>query len=223
MAEIRFFLSPSSLSIFEDCPRCFWLSVNKKQYRPSIPVATIASGMDRVLKNYFDGFRAKGILPPEIEGKVKGRLVGDSSLMEQWRSGIVVEDPGISVRFKGKLDECLVSDDGMFMPLDFKTKGDEPKDNAHIWYQTQLESYAHLLSGAGYPSARIGYLVFFFPRKVGETASRVEFGATVREVALKPERIQGLLANAAELLSRPCPKRHEACQFCRWVEYTHSM
>ena len=223
MSEKLFPLSPSSLSIFEECPRCFWLYVNKGHARPSIPVATITSGMDRVLKNYFDGFRVKGALPPEIDGKVRGRLVGDLSLMEDWRRGITIEDRDLGVRFRGKLDECLVSDDGLFIPLDFKTKGDEPKDNAHIWYQTQLESYSYLLSGTGYPTAALRYLVFVFPKKVGEAIETVQFGATVREIPLKPDRIRGLLTQAAQLLAGPCPRRHAACQFCQWVERTQQL
>ena len=68
-------LSPTSLNLFLECPRCFWLAVNKNIKRPSIPVATITTGLDKVIKEYFNLYRTKDILPPILEGKVPGKLI----------------------------------------------------------------------------------------------------------------------------------------------------
>jgi hypothetical protein len=70
-------LSPSSLNLFLDCPRCFWLYVNKGIRQPSIPVATITTGLDKVIKEYFNLYRPKGTLPPFLENKVPGKLIRD--------------------------------------------------------------------------------------------------------------------------------------------------
>ena len=213
-------ISPSSLTLFEDCPRCFWLYIRERQARPSIPVAKITEGMDRVMKAYFDTHRAKGSVPPELAGKVEARLVGDQELVEQWRSFITAEEG--DVLFRGKLDECLVDGQGRFLPFDFKTKGDVPREDAFKYYVTQLESYGWLLERNGYPAGQKAYLMYVYPKAVEDNMA-VDFGATLQEVAIKPQRITGLLKDAVALLSSPAPPRHSACQFCAWVEHTHPL
>src|SRR3989344_2183455 len=174
-------ISPSSLTLFEDCPRCFWLYIRERQARPSIPVAKITEGMDRVIK--------------AEEG---------------------------DVLFRGKLDECLVDGQGRFLPFDFKTKGDVPREDAFKYYVTQLESYGWLLERNGYPAGQKAYLMYVYPKAVEDNMA-VDFGATLQEVAIKPQRITGLLNDAVALLSSPAPPRHSACQFCAWVEHTHPL
>ena len=60
-------LSPSSLCLMEDCPRCFWLQFNKNIRRPNGIFPSLPSGMDRVLKAHFDSFRDKNELPSELK------------------------------------------------------------------------------------------------------------------------------------------------------------
>lgn len=67
-------LSPSSLNLLEDCPRCFWLKMVKKIYRPMGPMSSIPIKMDSIIKHYFNKYRDLGQLPPIIEGKVTGWL-----------------------------------------------------------------------------------------------------------------------------------------------------
>ena len=61
-------LSPSSLSVLKECPRCFWLQVNKKIRRPIGAFPSLPGGMDRILKTHFDSFRSREELPPDEKG-----------------------------------------------------------------------------------------------------------------------------------------------------------
>jgi len=45
-------LSPSSLNLFLECPRCFWLDKNKGIKRPRGIFPSLPSGMDSVIKKY---------------------------------------------------------------------------------------------------------------------------------------------------------------------------
>ena len=63
---MTFKLSPSSLNLMKECPRCFWLHQHKVWKRPAGIFPSLPSGMDRVLKHHFDKFRDKGELPPEL-------------------------------------------------------------------------------------------------------------------------------------------------------------
>ena len=50
-------LSASTLKLYLECPRCFWLHLNKRIERPRGPFPSLPSGMDRVLKGYFETYR----------------------------------------------------------------------------------------------------------------------------------------------------------------------
>ena len=43
-------LSPSSLSLMQECSRCFWMEKHKVWSRPSGPMSTLPMGMDKLLK-----------------------------------------------------------------------------------------------------------------------------------------------------------------------------
>lgn len=55
-------LSASTLKLFQECPRCFWLRINRKLERPRGPFPSLPSGINRVLKSYFERYRAQGLL-----------------------------------------------------------------------------------------------------------------------------------------------------------------
>ncbi|MBI2055368.1 MAG: hypothetical protein HYT42_00540 [Candidatus Sungbacteria bacterium] len=179
-------LSASALSVFRDCPRCFWLEHNGVRRRPDGIKSTLPNGIDAVLKKYFDGYR--GRLPPELEGRVEGRLIDDQSLLDKWRerwNGLIYEDAFANARLKGLLDDCLVNN-GVYTPLDYKTKGFTPKDDAHKWNQDQLNIYSLLLHSNGYPAADHGYLVFYHPVSVSP-GGMFKFGITPRKVPTDKE------------------------------------
>ena len=64
--KMTYKFSPSSLSLLKDCPICFWLHFNKNIKRPAGIFPSLPSGMDKILKNHFDKFMKKGLLPPEL-------------------------------------------------------------------------------------------------------------------------------------------------------------
>ena len=78
-------LSPSRLNLFLECPLCFWLE-HQGIHRPRGIFPSLPSGMDLAIKKYFDIFREKNELPPEIDGKVVGKLFRNEELLNAWRS-----------------------------------------------------------------------------------------------------------------------------------------
>ncbi|MEM3408160.1 MAG: hypothetical protein QXT40_01430 [Candidatus Micrarchaeia archaeon] len=84
-----FELSASSLGLFLECPRCFWLEKHKVWKRPKAGFPTLPSGMDRILKEHFDRFRDRGELPPELRNRECMRdcsLFRNISLLKEWRN-----------------------------------------------------------------------------------------------------------------------------------------
>ena len=158
--------------------------------------------MDRVLKDYFDSFRQQKKLPPELLGKVEGRLFEDMETLKRWRNwreGLVYQDERLDVTLQGALDECLVKD-GSYIPLDYKTKGSSPKqEDAEKYYQNQLDCYCLLLEANQRPTCSLGYLIFYSPGKV-EGNGVVQFQVDPIRLETDPLRAKQTLEKAMKLL-----------------------
>ena len=218
MAE-RIKLSPTTgLSLFRECPRCFWLRYNEKVHRPDTIFPSLPGGMDRIIKEYFDTFRLKGQLPPEIAGKVSGRLVDNQELLDSWRNwrqGLVFNDLKLEATLTGALDDCLM-DDGYFIPLDYKTRGAAPKEGAsEQYYQTQLDTYVLLLQKNGYQTREFAYLVYYYPDKITASHS-VKFNVDVVRIETDGQRAYKIFSDAVQCLKGPIPQSHTDCGFCAW-------
>ena len=82
-------LSPSSINLILDCPRCFWSDKHNVWKRPVGIFPSLPSGMDRILKEHFDRFMKKGELPPELcyNDHCNGlKLFNNKELLNVWRN-----------------------------------------------------------------------------------------------------------------------------------------
>jgi len=218
-------LSPSKLSIFKKCVRCFWLQEKYKVVQPRGIFPSLPGGIDRKLKTYFDGYR--GSLPPQLEGKVPGALFHNQDVLNKWRnwkSGLVYENKEIGVKLIGALDDCLVNHD-LYSPLDYKTKGSEPKDDGSQYYQTQLDCYCLMLNSNGYKISEKAYLVYVYPGEVFLNHPPdfiIPFETKIYEINCSGERALRILTQAVKILSGPIPEADESCEQCRFVtEYNN--
>lgn len=204
-------LSPSSLNLFLDCPRCFWLYVNKNIKHPGPPVATITTGLDRVIKEHCDLCRSKNILPPFLEGKVPGKLANILS-KKGW---LEFTDEKKDAKLGGYLDECLQLENDCYAVLDHKTRGSAP-NAIHKAYQLQMDVYTFLLEKNNFPTRKTAYLVYYIPNKIASTGD-FQFEALVKELTTDPQRAQGVFYKALELLRGPVPAKSQDCGFCQWT------
>jgi len=213
-------LSPSTgLNLFHDCPRCFWLHYNRGVHRPRGIFPSLPGGMDLVIKKYFDKYRAADSLPPEIEGKMEGKLVADLSLLNKWRNwrtGLEYSDKNLNAVLFGALDDCLING-GKYIPLDYKTRGYAPRDgDSEKYYQAQLDAYALLLDSNGFLAGNFAYLIYYFPQEVGEGGA-VKFKVEPVKLTVDLDRAKDTFSRAVNFLRGPEPKEHSACEYCSWV------
>lgn len=220
-------LSASTLSLFKECPRCFWLQLKMGIHRPQTIFPSLPGGMDSVIKIYFDQFRGTKIgLPPELRGKVDGKLLDDQALLNEWRvrtGGLRYFHKELNTKLMGLLDDCLV-DQGAYMPLDYKTRGWAPKEDTSNFYEHQVDIYEWLLKENGYETKGLAYLVYYHPIEVRE-GGLVQFEITTKKMQTDVHRARKLFEEAAMLLTTAkAPKAHSACTFCSWgahqEEYT---
>lgn len=218
MKQIK--LSPSSLNLFIECPRCFWLQIVKGIRRPDTPFPSLPSGMDRILKDHFDSFMEKGLLPPElmqqdcINGKCK--LYDDQEKMKIWRSnfkGIQFFDEKSGILFRGAVDNILVKDSKLIV-LDYKTRGYPVKEDTHEHYIFQMDCYNFLLRKNGYSTEDYTYLLFYHPKEVLPTGE-VIFNTDLIKIKTDPSRAEKVFKKAVKVIQGEEPKSSEDCGFCK--------
>ena len=215
-------LSPSSLNLMQECPRCFWLDKHDAWKRPSGIFPSLPSGMDRVLKNHFDKFMKKGKMPPELcdNKECKNlKLFDDENLLLVWRNnfkGIIWTDENGNI-LHGAVDNLLVNKKNeKLIILDYKTRGFPLKEDTAEHYQLQLDIYNFLLKQNDYETENFAYLLFYVPKEVLETGE-VVFDAELVKMNVSAERGEKAFKDALKLLDGPCPKKHEE-EICPWCE-----
>lgn len=213
-------LSPSSLNLMQECPRCFWLDKHDIWKRPSGAFPSLPSGMDRVLKAHFDKFMKQGKLPPELcEAKNKSecknlRLFDEENLLSVWRNNF----KGISWTDKkgntlhGAVDNILVNKKNeKLIVLDYKTRGFPLKEDTHEHYQLQLDVYNFLLRQNEYETENFAFLLFYVPKEVLETGE-VVFDTELVKMDVSAINGGRVFKEAINLLNSDCPK--EVCEWC---------
>lgn len=205
-------LSASTLKLFQECPRCFWLHINKRLERPRGPFPSLPSGIDRVLKLYFDFYRARGVLPPLIQDKFEGKLSKNALTLG-------FNDEKMNARLWGKLDDCVVLPDQRLSPLDHKTRASAPEDVSYTlrYYKFQMDVYTLLLERAGHPTNRKAYVVYYYPVE-GSLHEGFPFQIMVHRIETDPDEAYGIFAEACRCLEGPLPAVGQVCDFCRWAD-----
>ena len=203
-------LSNSTLNLFLECPRCFWLQKNKKISRPRGIFPTLPSGMDSIIKEYFHRYRKLGTLPPLIENKVSGKLAGISL-------NLSFLDHESDLKITGRLDDCLQLEDGSLVPLDHKTRASLPENQKYSqnYYQTQMDTYTLLLQKNGHLTRNLAYIVYYSPGP-GELHHGIPFAVEVHQIETFPERTFQLFQRAKSCLDGAIPDSSANCEFCRW-------
>lgn len=215
-------VSPSGIGMLLECPRCLWLYVNEGVKRPFGAFPSLPGGMDGLFKAYFDSYRAKGELPPEIEGKVGGKLFTDMAKLKQWREinfgrgGLHAQFLNWDIELGGAIDELLINDKGEYVPFDFKTRGYPTKEDTHEHYQHQLDLYALLFEKNNLRPADYGYLLFFWPREYRE--GRTMFDTQLVRLKINPKNGVKILEEVCRIANSEKPAAHSQCEYCLYRE-----
>ena len=119
----------------------------------------------------------------------------------------------------GKLDECLVKNDGKYTPVDHKTSSSDPNTRSMIpAYQTQLDIYAFLLEQNQRPSSGIGHLIYFYPTEGDKLHDGFPMQVTVKTLKTNTENAKKEFIKAITVLDDPMPKPSKKCAFCTWQQ-----
>ena len=209
-------LSPSTLTLFLECPKCFWLQLKMNIHRPSGPFPSLPGGMDILIKKYFDAYRLRGAVPPEIKD-IDAQLFADIEILNKWRNwrtGLAYTDEETGAVLSGAVDDCLVKD-SFFIPMDYKTRGFDVKEGGESFYQNQMNCYSLLLEKNGMRQPNYAWLVYWIPKEISP-GGMVRFNVVLKKVVTNPEDALKTFRRAVALLDGPMPASHSACTFCSW-------
>jgi len=201
------------------------LEKNRHIKRPEKSFPSVTSGIDRVIKKHFDEHRKNGTKPKELLSDHSTipkeiSLFPDLELVDKFRRKIEWKDDKGNELF-GKIDDLLFDEEGDAIVIDFKTKGDEPKEEAMSidkHYRPQLEAYAFLLKKNGLNVKNFGYLLYFYPKKINDNKeAEFEFEIRTKKIDLNPSNVEKTFYDAIETLKAKPPDSSPGCQYCEWV------
>lgn len=222
-------LSSSTLSIFRECERCFWLEKNLKIKRPRGIFPSLPGGMDRILKDRYDFYRNQGAVPPEMEERGL-HLFEDIQLLNQWRNfrrGIRMEILGWELM--GAIDELVVDEKNIKSVWDYKTRGAAPKEGqTEQYYGLQADIYDLLLKEViGYKTSGKAYFAYYWPIDSGEgdllesieghKGQPFTFNNEIVTVETDSDRARDMVVKAINCLEGPMPYQDESCEYCKFA------
>lgn len=175
-------------------------------------MSRLANRFDGVIKQYFNAYRAQGQLPPFIEGKVQGKLQNPFQEIYFYSNH---EKYGL----KGKLDECLVTEEGLHTPVDHKTSSSDPRGkDIFPAYQAQLDTYAFLLEANRKLTTGIGHLIYFYPDTSDTLHNGFPMVVHIQTLQTDPLHAKERFEKAIDVLEGPMPQSSKECPFCSWRE-----
>ncbi len=210
-----FKLSPSTLNLFKECSRCFWLAQHKVWKRPAGIFPSLPSGMDKIIKIHFDKFMKEGKLPPELcdNGECKNmKLFEDEDKLKIWQSnfkGIQWTDKKGNM-LRGAVDNILIKGKKMIV-LDYKTRGYPLKEDTAEHYRLQQNTYNFLLRKNGYETEDYFFLLFYIPKEVTATGEII-FDTELVKMDVDVKMAESMWKKALKLLNGDCPK--DSCEWC---------
>jgi len=227
MPARRLSLSATTLSLFQSCPRCFWLGLRCGITRPSGPFPSITRGIDALMQAACDATRPQ--LPGWLQVAALGAADGPSRASGLVHAALCMPKvaylrcvPG-PVPLVGHLDECLQWADGTYAPLDHKSRGSVPPPGySAAYYQLQMDVYAWLLAEQGYRVREVAYVVYCFPRPDDGRTLHLEdgwpFGCVVDALPVSPARARAVYQAACACLDEVAlPAPAATCPWCDYV------
>jgi PD-(D/E)XK nuclease superfamily len=206
-------ISPSDIAfLWDDCPRCFYRKVARRQPRPRSPFPSVFGKIDRAMKEHYLGERSEIVaegMPPGIVGG------GD-----RWVKSAPLLPPGGATTcvIRGRVDVLIDCDDGTKGIVDFKTT--LPKADHLAIYGRQLHAYAmaleHPAGGRSETVSSLGLLCFLPDSFEAEQGTAGLFGPVQWvEVPRDDEAFVLFLAEVVSVLDQDDPPPADpSCPWC---------
>ena len=168
LSKELFRISRSKIALFMNCPRCFYLDRRLGIGQPGGFPFSLNSAVDHLLKNEFDGFRAKGETHPLMKEAGIDAVPFKDDRMDEWRDalqrGCTYAFPQTNLLITGAIDDIWVKPEGEIIIVDYKATAKEGEVSLdadwQISYKRQMEIYQWLFRRNGFKVHPTGYFVY---------------------------------------------------------------
>ncbi len=210
-------LSRSKLELFLDCPRCFWLEMNKGIKRPPPAPYTINTAIDGLLKKEFDVCRENGVAHYIIKKYNISAIPYKCKEINTWRhnfTGIQFHHKVTDFLVYGAVDDVWINQAEELIVVDYKATGAK-EYQIYPGYKRQMEVYQWLLAMNGYKVSKTGYFLFAKVNKEGGFAEgKLSFDLFLEPLEGDNSWVEGALINAQKIIDGPMPQYKTDCVYC---------
>ncbi len=213
-------LSRTKIELFLDCPRCFWLDMNKGIKRPPSFPYTINSAIDGLLKQEFDVCRENGTAHYLIKKYNINAIPYKCKEIDTWRhnfTGIQFHHKVTDFLVFGAVDDVWVNPEGELIVVDYKSTGAN-QHQIYPSYKRQMEIYQWLLVQNGYKVSKIGYFLFAQVNKTsGFAEGKLSFDLTIEPLEGDSSWVEETIINAKKAIDSPIPDIGSECPYCQFT------
>ena len=164
----KFRLSRSKISLFLECPRCFYIDNKLGTGRPPGYPFSLNSAVDALLKKEFDIHRAEKRAHPLMQEYGVDAIPFEHKDLNTWREnfkGIEYRHPTTGFVVSGAIDDVWIDLKGELLIVDYKSTSKDEKIEAldkdwHDGYKQQMEVYQWLFRQNGFKVSDTGYFVY---------------------------------------------------------------
>lgn len=220
-----FKLSRSKIDLFVECQRCFYLDRVLGVGRPPGFPFTLNSAVDKLLKQEFDIYRAKGLKHPlQVRYGIDATPAPHEEL-DIWREnfkGIQYNHESTNFIITGAIDDLWINKKGEYIIVDYKaTAKAEPvtvlDKEWHEGYKRQMEVYQWLLRKKGYKVSDTGYFVYCTGKVDAEAFDgKLEFYVNLIAYEGDDGWIEPTLKKIKRCLNGDLPKAASDCDYCNY-------
>jgi len=225
----KFRLSRSKISLYLECPRCFYIDNKLGTPRPPGYPFALNSAVDALLKKEFDVHRGNGTAHPLMKAYGLDAVPFDDPRMDEWRDslrrGVVHVHGPTGLTVCGGIDDVWVTPDEELIVVDYKATSKDEKIESldkdwHDGYKRQVEVYQWLFRQNGFKVSDTGYFVY---ANAGKDKKAFD-GVLEFEVTLVPHKgdaswVEGTLVDIKKCLdSDGLPKPAPDCDYCTYRE-----
>ena len=218
-------LSRTKIELFLNCPRCFWLDMQKGVKRPPPAPYTINLAIDSLLKQEFDVCRENGTAHYIIKKYNINAIPYKCDQINTWRTnftGVQFHHKPTDFLVFGAVDDVWVNPEGELIVVDYKATGAK-EYKIYDSYKRQMEVYQWLLAMNGYKVSKTGYFLFAKVNKEGGFAEgKLFFDLSLEPLEGDSSWVEGAITKASKLLKTPIPDSNPECIYCQFAQSNHS-
>jgi hypothetical protein len=225
-------ISRSKIDLFLECPRCFYLDIQKKIKRPPGFPFNLNNAVDSLLKKEFDRHREAGTKHPlQIEFGVDA-IPANHPMIDKWRQsmqqGVIYQDFERDLHIYGGIDDLWINSNGEYHVVDYKATAKEtPVTELADWtagYKRQMEVYQWLLRKNGLKVSNTAYFVYCTGDNAAENFNnKIEFHSHIIPYEGNDSWIDQTINDLYICLSNATiPSKSDTCQYCNFFGKLYS-